>query len=136
MLSESLVIGHASLVVGSWSLVKNPTDCGRGLTPLCRVCMVAQQNTTQRSLTEVVRMTATATSRVNLTVNGVAHDDEVESRLLLVHYLRDKLGLTGTHIGCDTSQCGACTVHLDGRAVKSCTVLAAAASGSTVTTIE
>ena len=86
-------------------------------------------------------MTATGVSttgktRVSLTVNGVAHEDEVESRLLLVHYLRDTLELTGTHIGCDTSQCGACTVHLDGKAVKSCTVLAAAASGSTVTTIE
>jgi aerobic carbon-monoxide dehydrogenase small subunit len=61
---------------------------------------------------------------------------EVEARTLLVHALRDSLGLTGTHVGCDTSQCGACTVHLDGRAVKSCTVLAASADGSTVTTIE
>ena len=81
-------------------------------------------------------MAATGRTRVNLTVNGVGHEDDVESRLLLVHYLRDTLGLTGTHIGCDTSQCGACTVHLDGRAVKSCTVLTAAASGSAVTTIE
>ena len=81
-------------------------------------------------------MAPTLRTRVNLTVNGVVHDDEVESRLLLVHYLRDVLGLTGTHVGCDTSQCGACTVHLDGRAVKSCNVLAAAASGSAVTTIE
>ena len=81
-------------------------------------------------------MAATAKTRVTLTVNGVVHEDEVEPRLLLVHYLRDVLELTGTHVGCDTSQCGACTVHLDGRAVKSCTVLAASADGSTVTTIE
>ena len=81
-------------------------------------------------------MAATGRTRVSITVNGAVHEHEVEPRLLLVHYLRDVLGLTGTHIGCDTSQCGACTVHLDGRAVKSCTVLAAAASGSTVTTIE
>jgi aerobic carbon-monoxide dehydrogenase small subunit len=61
---------------------------------------------------------------VQISVNGEAHSDEVEPRLLLVHYLRDNLGLTGTHVGCDTSNCGACTVHLDGEAVKSCTVLA------------
>ena len=73
---------------------------------------------------------------ISLTVNGVEHSDEVEPRLLLVHYLRDVLRLTGTNIGCDTSQCGACTVHLDGRAVKSCTVLAVQADGGSVTTIE
>lgn len=73
---------------------------------------------------------------VRLHVNGVEHHLEVEPRLLLVHALRDKLGLTGTHVGCDTSNCGACTVHLDGRAVKSCTVLAAQADGAEVTTIE
>ena len=81
-------------------------------------------------------MTTTVKTRVSLTVNGGVHEHEVEPRLLLVHYLRDVLGLTGTHVGCDTSQCGACTVHLDGRPVKSCTVLAASADGSTVTTIE
>jgi carbon-monoxide dehydrogenase small subunit len=74
--------------------------------------------------------------RVRLQVNGTDHDVEVEARLLLVHLLRDTLGLTGTHVGCDTSNCGACTVHLDGRAVKSCTVLAVQADGSQVTTIE
>jgi carbon-monoxide dehydrogenase small subunit len=73
---------------------------------------------------------------VRLTVNGEAREVEVEPRLLLVHLLRDKLGLTGTHVGCDTSNCGACTVHLDGEAVKSCTVLAVQADGSEVTTIE
>ena len=62
-----------------------------------------------------------AQTRVRLQVNGTDHDLEVEPRLLLVHLLRDKLGMTGTHVGCDTSNCGACTVHLDGRAVKSCT---------------
>jgi carbon-monoxide dehydrogenase small subunit len=73
---------------------------------------------------------------VRLSVNGVEHHLEVEPRLLLVHALRDRLGLTGTHVGCDTSNCGACTVHLDGHAVKSCTVLAVQADGSRVTTIE
>ena len=73
---------------------------------------------------------------VRLNVNGVGHQLEVEPRLLLVHALRDNLGLTGTHVGCDTSNCGACTVHLDGRAVKSCTVLAVQADGAEVTTIE
>ena len=69
-------------------------------------------------------------------VDGVAYDDDVEPRLLLVHYLRDRLGRTGTPVGCDTSNCGACTVHLDGKAVKSCTVLAVQADGHEVTTIQ
>jgi aerobic carbon-monoxide dehydrogenase small subunit len=73
---------------------------------------------------------------VSVTVNGQPRSAEVEPRLLLVHFLRDTLGLTGTHVGCDTSNCGACTVHLDGEAVKSCTVLAAQADGAQVTTIE
>ena len=73
---------------------------------------------------------------VRLRVNGVEHQLDVEPRLLLVHALRDHLGLTGTHVGCDTSNCGACTIHLDGRAVKSCTVLAVQADGAEVTTIE
>ena len=73
---------------------------------------------------------------VSLTVNGVKQSAEVEPRLLLVHFLRDNVGLTGTNIGCDTSQCGACTVILDGHAAKSCTVLTVQADGSTVTTIE
>ena len=67
-----------------------------------------------------------STVPVRLTVNGETHEVEVEPRLLLVHLLRDTLGLTGTHVGCDTTNCGACTVHLDGEAVKSCTVLAVA----------
>ena len=75
-------------------------------------------------------------STVKLTVNGKAVSVDVEDRTLLVHVLRDHLNLTGTHVGCDTSQCGACVVHIDGRAVKSCTVLAGQASGSSVTTIE
>src|SRR5579884_3559832 len=77
-----------------------------------------------------------AMAPVRITVNGSTHRDEAEPRLLLVHYLRDTLRLTGTHVGCDTSQCGACTVLLDGVAVKSCTVLAVQADGSEVTTIE
>ncbi len=76
------------------------------------------------------------TVSVRLHVNGEEHHLEVEPRLLLVHALRDQLGLTGTHVGCDTSNCGACTVHLDGGAVKSCTVLAVQADGAEVTTIE
>lgn len=74
--------------------------------------------------------------QIKVTVNGVEHHNEVEPRLLLVHYLRETLGLTGTHVGCDTSQCGACTVHVDGQAVKSCTMFAVQADGSKVTTIE
>ena len=73
---------------------------------------------------------------VSVTVNGERHDAEVEARQLLVYFLRETLGLTGTHVGCDTSNCGACTVHLNGEAVKSCTVLAVQADGSEVTTIE
>jgi aerobic carbon-monoxide dehydrogenase small subunit len=73
---------------------------------------------------------------ITLTVNGVRQTSEVEPRLLLVHYLRDTLGLTGTHVGCDTSSCGACTVSIDGDAAKSCTVLAVQADGAEVTTIE
>ncbi len=74
--------------------------------------------------------------RVTMSVNGDQKTDDVEPRLLLVHYLRDHLGLTGTHVGCDTSNCGACTVHMNGDAVKSCTVLAVQAEGAEVTTIE
>lgn len=73
---------------------------------------------------------------ISINVNGVDHAAEVEPRLLLVHYLRDVLGLTGTHVGCETSICGACTILLDGQAVKSCTILAVQANGSNVTTIE
>ncbi len=73
---------------------------------------------------------------ISVTVNGAEQTHEVEPRLLLVHYLRDVLELTGTNIGCDTSQCGACTVLVDGQAVKSCTVLAVQADGSSITTIE
>jgi carbon-monoxide dehydrogenase small subunit len=71
-----------------------------------------------------------------MSVNGVSRQGEVEPRTLLVHYLRENLGLTGTHVGCDTSQCGACTVIIDGKAVKSCTVLAVQAEGADVTTVE
>jgi len=73
---------------------------------------------------------------ITISVNGVTHVGDVEPRTLLVHYLREHLQLTGTNIGCDTSSCGACTVHLDGEAVKSCTVLAVQADGGAVTTIE
>jgi carbon-monoxide dehydrogenase small subunit len=73
---------------------------------------------------------------ITLTVNGKAVTASVDPRTLLVDYLRNELKLTGTHVGCDTGQCGACTVHLDGRAVKSCTMLAAQANGAKVTTIE
>lgn len=73
---------------------------------------------------------------INITVNGKRYSREVEPRLLLVHFLRDELGLTGTHVGCDTSSCGACTIHIDGKAVKSCTILTVQADGSEITTIE
>jgi carbon-monoxide dehydrogenase small subunit len=73
---------------------------------------------------------------VSITVNGVRHNNEVEPRLLLVHYLRETLGLTGTNVGCDTGQCGACTVLMNGQAVKACMVLAVQADGSQLTTIE
>jgi len=75
-------------------------------------------------------------AKVTITVNGVKHTKSVEDRTLLVNFLRDDLGLTGTHVGCDTSQCGCCTVTLNGRAVKSCTMVAAQANGGQVTTIE
>jgi carbon-monoxide dehydrogenase small subunit len=73
---------------------------------------------------------------ISISVNGVGYQHEVEPRLLLVHYLRDLLGLTGTHIGCETSLCGACTILIDGQAVKSCTMLAVQADGAELTTIE
>ena len=77
-----------------------------------------------------------STRRVSITVNGERKEAEVEPRTLLVHFLRDHLGLTGTHVGCDTSNCGACTVHLDGVAVKSCTIFAIQVEGQEITTIE
>ena len=73
---------------------------------------------------------------ITVTVNGEAREADVEPRLLLVHLLRDTFGLTGTHVGCDTSNCGACTVHVDGRSAKSCTMLAVQADGADITTIE
>ncbi len=75
-------------------------------------------------------------SKIKMTVNGKTCTGDVEDRVLLANFLRDELKLTGTHVGCDTSQCGACTVHVDGRAVKSCTMLAVQADGAQVTTIE
>src|SRR6267142_2394339 len=75
-------------------------------------------------------------TNIKLRVNGVERQDEVESRLLLVHYLRDVANLTGTHVGCETSLCGACTVLMDGQAVKSCTIFAVQADGAKITTIE
>ena len=76
------------------------------------------------------------TQHISLTVNGEAREADVEPRLLLVHLLRDVFGLTGTHIGCDTSNCGACTVHVNGRSAKSCTMLAVQADGAEIRTIE
>ena len=75
-------------------------------------------------------------AKIRLTVNGKKYSREVEDRTLLVNLIRDELGLTGTHIGCDTSQCGCCTVHMNGRAVKSCTVLVGQANGADIVTIE
>ncbi|MEX2146832.1 MAG: (2Fe-2S)-binding protein [Candidatus Rokuibacteriota bacterium] len=73
---------------------------------------------------------------VKMTINGQSYSHEVEARLLLVHYIREQIGLTGTHVGCDTSQCGACTISMNGQAVKSCTLFAVQADGATITTIE
>ena len=75
-------------------------------------------------------------NRITVTVNGQKHSHEVEPRLLLVHYIREVLGLTGTHVGCDTSNCGTCTILMDGKAVKSCTLLAVQADGASFTTVE
>jgi len=75
-------------------------------------------------------------AKVTIKVNGKTHTKSVEDRTLLVNFLRDELGLTGTHVGCDTSQCGCCTVHVNGKALKSCTMLAAQANGASVVTIE
>ena len=74
--------------------------------------------------------------RLSLTINGEPREDDVDPRTLLVHYIRDVAGLTGTHVGCETSLCGACTIHLNGQAVKSCTILAVQAEGAQLTTIE
>ncbi len=75
-------------------------------------------------------------TKVTMTINGVSYSHEVEPRMLLVHFIRELCGLTGTHVGCDTSQCGACTIDLNGLAVKSCTLLAVQADGAQITTIE
>jgi carbon-monoxide dehydrogenase small subunit len=74
--------------------------------------------------------------RLSLTINGERREDDIDPRTLLVHYIREAAGLTGTHVGCETSLCGACTIHLDGRAVKSCTIFAVQAEGAELTTIE
>ncbi|HUY38628.1 MAG TPA: (2Fe-2S)-binding protein [Candidatus Binataceae bacterium] len=74
--------------------------------------------------------------RLSLAINGERREDDIDPRTLLVHYIREAAGLTGTHVGCETSLCGACTIHLDGRAVKSCTILAVQAEGAELTTIE
>jgi carbon-monoxide dehydrogenase small subunit len=76
------------------------------------------------------------TQHISVTVNGAVHEADVEPRLLLVHFIRDVAGLTGTHVGCDTTNCGACTIHVDGMSAKSCTMLAVQANGHEITTIE
>lgn len=94
---------------------------------------------TDRSIPQIVITQSEGVSMkksINITVNGVSRQDDVEPRLLLVHYIRDVLGLTGTHIGCETSICGACTVILDGQSAKSCTMFAVQADGANITTIE
>jgi carbon-monoxide dehydrogenase small subunit len=87
-------------------------------------------------MTEAAVETGQFTYPVTMTVNGASHSQEIETRLLLVHFLRETLGLTGTHVGCDTTNCGACTVLLNGTPVKSCTMFAVQADGSEVTTVE
>jgi len=88
------------------------------------------------AMTTGTKTTGARRMKIHVTVNGQAHDVEVETRILLVHFLRENLGMTGTHIGCDTTNCGACTVLLNGRPVKSCTVFAVQADGMTVETVE
>src|ERR1044072_1928093 len=100
----------------------------------CRSSIGAPRAFKARRLSEGDRVGTTVP--VQMTVNGQTVDAQVEPRMLLVHYIRDVAGLTGTHIGCDTSNCGACTCHVDGDSVKSCTVLAVQADGSELTTIE
>jgi carbon-monoxide dehydrogenase small subunit len=87
-------------------------------------------------MTEATQETGRFTRPVTVTVNGAARSAEIETRLLLVHFLRQTLGLTGTHVGCDTTSCGACTVLVDGTPVKSCTMFAVQADGSEITTVE
>ena len=91
---------------------------------------------TAPATTTGTKTTGTRRMTIHVTVNGQAHDVEVETRTLLVHFLRENLGMTGTHIGCDTTNCGACTVLLNGRPVKSCTVFAVQADGMSVATVE
>jgi aerobic carbon-monoxide dehydrogenase small subunit len=98
--------------------------------------VVTRVSHSDRALLVAAKEVALSTVSVTFTVNGVNRKEEVEPRLLLVHYLRETLGLTGTHVGCDTSQCGACTVLLDGMAVKSCTLFAVQADGRKLTTVE
>ena len=87
-------------------------------------------------MTETAVETGRYTYPVTVTVNGAARAVEIQTRLLLVHFLRETLGLTGTHIGCDTGNCGACTVHVNGEAVKSCMMLAVQAEGTKISTVE
>jgi carbon-monoxide dehydrogenase small subunit len=109
------------------ALVETPEGLGRQAA----MAKAVTSHRTRKTRSEVAMKRA-----IKMSVNGVSHQQEVEPRLLLVHYLRDVLGLTGTHIGCETSLCGACTIVVDGQAVKSCTLLAVQADGAKVTTIE
>jgi aerobic carbon-monoxide dehydrogenase small subunit len=90
----------------------------------------------EQHISTPLRTSEGSAMQIRVTVNGTVHDSDVEPRTLLVHYVREALGLTGTNIGCDTSSCGACSLHLNGEAVKSCTVLAVQADGAEITTIE
>jgi len=101
------------------------------------LCVNAQKNRAKGDIENMAdTVAAPAKVAISVTVNGKAHSAEVEPRTLLVSFLREQLGLTGTHIGCDTSSCGACVVHLNGEAVKSCTIFAAQLDGAEITTIE
>src|SRR5205085_10954254 len=109
----------------------------RDHTPSCSTAQAPRSRASAaESVTPRRHEKGSAMPQVTLMVNGKQHTVEVEGRTLLVELLREKLGLTGTHIGCDTSQCGACVVHVDNEAVKSCTMLALQADGTSVTTIE
>src|ERR1044072_8241043 len=117
--------------------------CGRSLWPnsTCNTglfgCIKNKPGSFNHSLSiNITSEVASMKKAIKINVNGTAQNHEVEPRMLLVHYLRDVLGLTGTHVGCETSLCGACTVLVDGQSVKSCTVFAVQADGAEVTTIE
>jgi len=126
-----LLLGKRNFDVMRWLDIPRPQEYGLSALPASDPSTTRRQSSTRNQPSEEVRAVKTS-----MTINGVAHSHDVEPRLLLVHFIRELAGLTGTHVGCDTSQCGACTIHLNGQAVKSCTILAVQADGAQIATIE